>query len=168
MFCVEYIKDLNGKRAAIRAGYSEDSAQMQSSRLLSNDKVQHRVIELNNEKLNSVKVDAETILSELLKLATSDIRKLFDDEGVLLPPKMWPNDIAPAVASIQVDELFDFEDGKKTKIGLTKKVKLWDKNQALDKLAKHLGLLVEKIEHSGNVTLESIIAKSFQAKKEIE
>ena len=48
-------------------------------------------------------------------------------------------------------------------IGLTKKIKLWDKNQALDKLAKHLGLLVDKVEVSGKVTLEELI--TMAAKK---
>ena len=166
LFCQEYVKDLNGKRAAIRAGYAEDSAQMQSSRLISNDKVQQRIIELNNEKLNAVKVDAQTILSELLKLATSDIRQLFDEKGALLPPDQWPDNIARSVSSIQVDELFEFDNGQRNQTGYTKKIKLWDKNAALDKLAKHLGLLVDKVEHSGTVTLESLIAQSYGKKKE--
>lgn len=38
-FCHEYIKDMNAKQAAIRTGYSEKSAESQSSRLLRNDKV---------------------------------------------------------------------------------------------------------------------------------
>ncbi|ENG5503925.1 terminase small subunit, partial [Yersinia enterocolitica] len=35
LFCREYLKDLNATQAAIRAGYSEKTAQVQSSRLLS-------------------------------------------------------------------------------------------------------------------------------------
>jgi phage terminase small subunit len=162
LFCQEYVKDLNGKNAALRAGYAETSAQTQSSRLISNVKVQQRITELNNKKLKTVKVDAETILSELLKLATSDIRKLFNENGGLLPPSQWPDDIAPAVASIQVDELFDYDKGEKYQVGVTKKVKLWDKNAALDKLAKHLGLLIEKVELSGKVTLEDLVNGSFK------
>lgn len=38
-FVSEYMKDFNGKQAAIRAGYAERSAEMQASRLLSLDKV---------------------------------------------------------------------------------------------------------------------------------
>lgn len=38
-FCREYVIDSNGKQAAIRAGYSEHTAESQASRLLSNVKV---------------------------------------------------------------------------------------------------------------------------------
>jgi phage terminase small subunit len=33
------------------------------------------------------------------------------------------------------------------------KIRLWDKTKALDSLAKHLGLMVEKVEHAGTVEL---------------
>lgn len=162
LFCQEYVKDLNGTQAAIRAGYSEKGARTQASEFLTNPNICVKIKQLNDEKLNAVKVDAQTILSELLKIATSDIRKLFNENGGLLPPSEWPNDVAQAVSSIQVDELFDYDNGQKFQVGLTKKVKLWDKNAALDKLAKHLGLLVEKVELSGKVTLEDLVTGSFK------
>ncbi len=40
LFALEYLKDFNGKQAAIRAGYSERSAAQQASRLLTHDNVQ--------------------------------------------------------------------------------------------------------------------------------
>lgn len=39
LFCREYIKDLNGKQAAIRAGYSAATAEVKASQLLSLVKV---------------------------------------------------------------------------------------------------------------------------------
>ena len=45
-FCLEYVIDSNAKQSAIRAGYSEKSAQMTGSRLMTNDKVKNRVAEL--------------------------------------------------------------------------------------------------------------------------
>ena len=33
-FCQEYMKDLNGTQAAIRAGYSKETARQQAQRLL--------------------------------------------------------------------------------------------------------------------------------------
>ena len=44
-FVDEYLKDLNATQAAIRAGYSERTAQEQSSRLLSNVMIQQSVHE---------------------------------------------------------------------------------------------------------------------------
>lgn len=39
IFIQEYLKSGNGKQAAIAAGYSENSAESQASRMLRNDKV---------------------------------------------------------------------------------------------------------------------------------
>lgn len=160
-FCHEYVKDLNGYQAAIRAGYSSGGARVRASILLTNENVCTKIRQLNNESLSSVKIDAETVLSELLKIATSDIRCLFDEKGAILKPDLWPDNIARCVSSIQVEELEEYIDGQKTFVGYTKKIKLWDKNRALEKLAKHLGLLIDKIEHSGKVTLEDLVTKSF-------
>ena len=44
-FVEEYLVDLNGTQAAIRAGYSPKTAEVQASRLLSNAKVQQAVAE---------------------------------------------------------------------------------------------------------------------------
>ena len=42
-FVTEYLKDCNGKQAAIRAGYAPRSAEVQASRLLSLDKVKNEI-----------------------------------------------------------------------------------------------------------------------------
>ena len=44
-FVMEYLTDSNGKQAAIRAGYSPKTAEVQASRLLSNAKVRAAVAE---------------------------------------------------------------------------------------------------------------------------
>lgn len=33
------------------------------------------------------------------------------------------------------------------------KIKVWDKNSALEKIAKHLGMFIERVEHSGSMSL---------------
>lgn len=42
-FVTEYLKDCNGKQAAIRAGYAPRSAEVHASRLLSLDKVKNEI-----------------------------------------------------------------------------------------------------------------------------
>src|SRR4051794_11457661 len=49
-FVEEYVVDLNGKHAAIRAGYSATSAEGQASRLLSDAKVQQAVSALQGQR----------------------------------------------------------------------------------------------------------------------
>lgn len=65
-FAMEYIVDYNATKAAIRAGYSEDSAASEGSRLLKNAKVAARVRELQ-EQFNLTKSfdDKERIRKEL-------------------------------------------------------------------------------------------------------
>jgi phage terminase small subunit len=64
-FCEEYIIDLNGKQAAIRAGYSEDSATEQASRLLTNDNVAKKIAELKAIRSKAAGVSAEYVLSKI-------------------------------------------------------------------------------------------------------
>lgn len=68
-FCTEYVKDMNGKQAAIRAGYAERSAEMQASRLLRNDKVKQRVAELREAYFNENIMTAQQVEYELTRIA---------------------------------------------------------------------------------------------------
>lgn len=78
-FCIEYLKDKNATQAAIRAGYSPNSANEQGARLLANASVKARLAELvpaDNEKrmkdgndLKEMLIDAATLdLTELIQM----------------------------------------------------------------------------------------------------
>lgn len=60
---------MNGKQAAIRAGYAERSAEMQASRLLRNDKVKQRVAELREAYFNENIMTAQQVEYELTRIA---------------------------------------------------------------------------------------------------
>jgi len=102
----------------------------------------------------------ERVLQELRELGFSDLRKIFDEKGRILDPSMWPDGVAKAVSSIEVDELFDGSGKDKTHIGFTKKVKFWDKSRALEMLGKNLRMFIDRHELSGTVKLEDILASS--------
>lgn len=158
IFCQEYIVDLNATQAAIRAGYSPASANEQASRMLAKANIQDRVNKLAAARAARTQTTADRVLMELGKLGLSDVRKLFDDKGGLLPPNLWPDDIAVAVSSVEVEELFDGYGEDRTQIGYTKKVKLWDKTKALELIGKHLKLFTDKVEHDfrGQLQVEEI------------
>ena len=67
LFCREYIVDLNGRQAAIRAGYSEKTAQEQASRLLSLVKVQGRISELLEARGKRIDSNADDVLKHLMR-----------------------------------------------------------------------------------------------------
>lgn len=83
MFCLEYLKDLNATQAAIRANYSEKTAQEQSSRLLSNVIINERIAVLMAERAKAVKVDAEWVLRKSIELhdRCSQAKPVTDKEG---------------------------------------------------------------------------------------
>jgi len=158
LFCQEYVKDMNGTKAAIRAGYAEKSAVNQASRLLTNEYICSQIKQLMEDRLQAARVDKDLVLGELVRIAKSDVRKLFDDNGGLLPPSQWPDDMAGAVASVEVDEIFQGYGEDREHIGYTKKVKLWKKEKALELLGKNLSLFVERVEVSGKISLEDLIS----------
>ena len=69
LFCQEYLLDLNGYHAALRAGYSENSAMQQASRLLSYDKVQWFLAELKKERSDKLKIDQEWVLKRFIEIS---------------------------------------------------------------------------------------------------
>lgn len=68
-FCHEYIKDMNATQAAIRTGYSEKTAKMQGSRLMTNDDLKARVAELREAYFNENIMTAQQVEYELTRIA---------------------------------------------------------------------------------------------------
>lgn len=162
-FCLEYLKDLNGKQAAIRSGYSAKTAENQASRLLSNAKVQQLVYKLNQERIKRTEIDADFVLTEHKRMAMSDVAECFDDNGNLKSITEMPKSIRLAIKSFEVYEEKDRDTGEI--IGFTKKVSLWDKNKNLENLGRHLKLYTDKLEHGGNVGLADRIKKARERGK---
>jgi phage terminase small subunit len=97
-----------------------------------------------NERSKRVEITADNVLREIARLGFSDPRKLFDENGNLKPIHELDDDIAAAVAGIDVVVRGDGENALQVR-----KIKFWDKNNALEKLGKHLRLWTERHEHTG-------------------
>lgn len=87
-----------------------------------------------------LELTTERTLREIARVAYSDIRRLFDKDGNLIPIPELDEDTAAMLASFEVDENFAGQGKEREMIGLTKKLKLWDKNAALEKAMKFHGL----------------------------
>lgn len=68
-FCHEYIKDMNATQAAIRTGYSKNTANRIGSRLLSNVGIKARVAELREAYFNENIMTAQQVEYELTRIA---------------------------------------------------------------------------------------------------
>ena len=129
----------NGTQAAITAGYSEKTAASTASRLLTYVNIQDILKELTAELRERAIVTKEQIAAELAKIGFSDIRKIFNEEGNMLPVHEIPDEAASCLAGVDVDHLFGVTIEGRAIIGETKKVKLWDKLKALAQLTELYG-----------------------------
>ncbi|HMN09293.1 MAG TPA: terminase small subunit [Gemmatimonadaceae bacterium] len=144
-FVAEYLVDLNATQAAIRAGYSVKGAETQGSALLRNPQVSAAIAAGKAMQLDQADLTATRILEELRRLALNDPRQFFDADGRLRPVTEWTAEMGAVLAGMDVDTDRDGD--------TVVKVKFWSKTAALDTLAKHFGLLLEKVQHSGGVEL---------------
>ena len=100
-------------------------------------------------------IDPDRALREAARLAYSDVRMLFDEEGRLKPVKDWPDELAAAIGGIEVlKRNVDSHDGRTDDVI---KVKVWDKRAALEMLFKHMGLLTERLELTVKGSIENRI-----------
>ena len=81
-FCREYIVDLNGTQAAIRAGYSEKTANEQAARLLTNVSVKEYVQSLMDKRSARVDITADYVLNGIRD--TIEAAKKTDDHSPAL------------------------------------------------------------------------------------
>ena len=68
MFCKEYIIDLNATQAAIRAGYSEKTANEQGCQNLAKLNIQERIAELKEDREKRLVIDADWVLQQAVKV----------------------------------------------------------------------------------------------------
>ena len=68
----EYLVDLNGTQAAIRAGYSPKAAHVQASRLLSKTKVADAIAEKQAKAQRRTEITVDAVLEGLRREATAE------------------------------------------------------------------------------------------------
>lgn len=134
---------MNGTKAAIAAGFSERTAAQKAQQLLTRPSVKIMLRERQDAMAKRFDLTSESVIAELSKIVHADPRKLFGEDGRMIHPKEWPDDMAGVVASLEVVEEFEGHGQDRKLIGYTKKIKLWDKNSAIEKAMKHLGLFAE-------------------------
>lgn len=147
-FASEYLKDLNATEAYQRVypKATAKSARTAGPRLLANVGIAQRVAELQQERAQRVQVETDDVLRELLVLATSDVRNfIVSDSGELELKADAPDNAWRAVSSVKHRIISHGEEMTVREI----EYRLWDKPGTLKTLMQHLGLLVERHEHTG-------------------
>lgn len=156
-FVREYLIDLNGTQAAIRAGYSERTANEQAARLLANVSVSKAVADAQAKRADRLEITADRVLAELAKIGFADMRDVaswgetvVDEDGKPIHGvKLVSSDRLTDSAAAAISEIAE------TPAGL--RIKLHDKRAALVDIGKHLGMFTEKVEHSGAIQVQSTV-----------
>jgi len=174
-FAQEYIIDNNRTKAAERAKYSKKTAHVQGSRLLSNVKIQQRIAELRAKREERTQVTQDKVVKELALLGFSDLKDYITIDNLTgaIQAKGFeemPGETSRALQSIKEDRVIKEDaDGKKTTVYDKVSFKMHDKIRALEILARHLGMLVERHEVTGEdggpVKIEYVLVKKKEKAK---
>lgn len=156
-FALEYLVDLNATQAAIRAGYSAETAASEGYRLLRDVEVRELVDAALARRSEQLVLTADRVLTELMRLSYVDVGRAYDDQGRLKAMSDIPEDVRRCIAGVETEEEYaDFRGGQDTlddgaerpriAIGRVVKVHFTNKVKPLELLGKHLKLFVEVIE----------------------
>jgi phage terminase small subunit len=147
LFALEYLKDFNGARAAVRAGYSGRTAKAAASRLLTNVYLRAEIEQAMDRRCEKLELKAEDTLQAIANLAHFDPRRLFDDKGNMKDIHTLEPDVARAISGFDFVTLYDGNGDQKHAFGQLRKIRLRDSLKALEMLGRHQKLFTDKIEH---------------------
>ena len=155
-FIEEFLVDLNGTQAAIRAGYSAKTAEVQASRLLRYAKVQSAVSAGRKAQSVRAEITADAVIAELAKLGfanMADYMRALPSGDPYLDFSALSREQAAALQEVTVDAYVEGH-GDDTREVKRIKFKLADKRAALVDLGRHFGIFKpDQLELSGNVQL---------------
>ena len=139
LFVDEYLIDLNATQAAIRAGYSVDTAREIGCEYLTKPNIQQAIAEHMAERSKRTGINQDRVVLELAKLAFVKMTDVVDSQGRI--KNTATDDDLSCIESIKYKES-DNEFGG----SVEREVKISSKLKALELLGKHLGMWNDKLD----------------------
>lgn len=135
-FCEEYLVDLNGTQAYLRAGYKvgTPAAATAAYELLRKPEIQEYIQKLKNDRSDRTAISSDRVLKELSRIAFSDVAEAVEvgvDGLQLKEITKLDRDTTAAIS-----EIGEFRSEKGNKFSL----KMHNKLGALTLLMQHLGM----------------------------
>ena len=152
-FVREYLIDLNGTQAAIRAGYSAKTATSAAERLLRNVDVLRAVQEAGAARAERTQINADWVLTRLDQESTADLADLYTESGALKSVHDWP--LIWRQGLVAGIEAVEEKDDRGNVIGMVQKVKLSDRIKRIELIGKHVNVQAfrDQVAQSGTLTL---------------
>lgn len=137
----------DGKRAAMAAGYAENSASVTASKLMGDPRVRMRV-EAGRERQHGrvegatgLEITPERVLTELAYIGYADPLEAFDAQNNPRSLKDMPEPLRRAISKIKVR--VDPEGARTTELTF------WEKPKALEMLGRRLAIFKDRLEVAG-------------------
>lgn len=153
IFCEAYIAMSpmpNLIKCAVRAGYKQPNAS--ATQLMGRPHVVDYIDALRADARRRNNVTVDDIISEYMKIAFSDIREMFDEQGNLIPIHKLNDVVAASIKHFEIDEEGSADDVFSSR---TKKISRHDKLTALNALRELLGFKEREVkikrDAAGNV-----------------
>jgi len=153
-FVNEYLVDLNATQAYKRAGYKATSdvvAASNAQKLLGNYKVAAAIQKAQQKRSHRTEITADAVLHELGRLGFANMMDYITvqpDGTAFVDLTRLTREQAAAIQEIQTEEVIEGTGDKARNIRKVK-LKLHNKEGALEKIGKHLGMFIEKHEVTG-------------------
>ena len=146
-FVEEYLIDLNATQAAIRAGYSVQTANEQGAQNLAKLSISTAVQRALAERSRRTGINADRVLMELAKIGFANISDVANIDHATVQDDANRDDTA-AIQSIKVKRI-PTDDGDIVE----REIKMYDKSKALEQMGRHLGLFNDKLRLDGGVSV---------------
>ena len=141
-FVEEYLIDLNATQAAIRAGYSPQTARDIGCENLTKPNIQNAIGKAIAERSKRTGINQDRVIQELAKLAFVKMTDVVDSNGRI--KSNASDDDLSCIEGIKYKSSSS-ESGS----SIEREVKIASKLKALELLGRHLGMFTDKINLTG-------------------
>lgn len=138
----EYLIDLNATQAAIRAGYSPDTAKEIGCENLTKPNIKEHIDKAIAERSKRIGISQDRVVRELARIAFVNAKNVINAKDATIKYDANDDDTA-AIQSVKVKSFGND--------GIEREIKLADKIKALELLGKHLGMFQNNL----SVTLQN-------------
>jgi phage terminase small subunit len=150
LFVQEYLVDLSPGLAAARAGYKIGPRSKTPYTLMRNPNVANMIAAAMRERGKNLRLDADEVLQQLLRIAMSDITEVVqwtaDGRMTMTAADEIPGHVRPAIQHVKIKRRRQHDDVTgETAIVEEFDVRMIPKVDSLRLLAQHLGLVGPKI-----------------------
>lgn len=152
LFCLEYIKDFNGTRAAIAAGYSKKTAKAIANENLSKPYLQQYIANIAGKIFKKKEIQVEEVLEKLVLMAHFDVAQMYDKNGDLKNIHDIPEEIRRIIQGVKINQTNYGKDDSEVSI-TTKDIKIPDRLKATELLGRYMKMFVDQVEHTGDIKI---------------